>query len=82
MWQPSPSPEESWSDASGGNEEGEWPVKAIVGEEIRLNGTSRYGMLHHEQYSPSQRAFTDMKYVHIHHLLRPSCLPLCFMLYR
>ncbi|KAI9570436.1 hypothetical protein HD554DRAFT_2082081 [Boletus coccyginus] len=42
MWEPSPSPQESWSDAEGGNEDGEWPVKAIVGEEIRLDGTSRY----------------------------------------
>ncbi|KAH0827025.1 hypothetical protein J3R83DRAFT_4706 [Lanmaoa asiatica] len=46
MWQPSPSPEESWSDASGGNEDGEWPVKAVVGEEIRLDGTSRWDNWH------------------------------------
>lgn len=42
MWQASPSPVETWSDAEGANEELEWPVKGIVGEEIRLDGTSRY----------------------------------------
>jgi len=40
-WERSPTPEETWSDASGGNENGEWPVKGVVGEEIRLDGTSR-----------------------------------------
>lgn len=62
MWEPSPSPQESWSDAEGGNEDGEWPVKAIVGEEIRLDGTSRYGTHFDRQYI-SQRASTDTKYV-------------------
>ena len=47
MWEPSPSPEESWSDAEGANEDNEWPVKAVVGEELRLDGTSRYSMLHY-----------------------------------
>ncbi|KAG8217880.1 hypothetical protein J3R82DRAFT_6046 [Butyriboletus roseoflavus] len=42
MWQPSPSPVDSYSDASDGNEDDKWPVKAVVGEEIRLDGTSRY----------------------------------------
>ncbi|KAN0076899.1 histone-lysine N-methyltransferase [Tylopilus felleus] len=42
MWEPSPSPVESWSDAEGANENGEWPIRAIVGEEIRLDDTSRY----------------------------------------
>ncbi|KAG9318857.1 hypothetical protein JVU11DRAFT_963 [Chiua virens] len=43
MWAPSPSPEESWSDASGADENGEWPVHGVVGEEIRLaDGSSRY----------------------------------------
>ncbi|KAI6118859.1 hypothetical protein EV401DRAFT_1965707 [Pisolithus croceorrhizus] len=42
MWERSPTPEESWSDASGGNEDGEWPIEGIVGEEIRLDGTPRY----------------------------------------
>lgn len=42
MWKPSPSPKENWDDAEGANEAGEWPVKGIVGEEIRLDGTSRY----------------------------------------
>lgn len=41
-WERSPTPEETWSDASGGNENGEWPVMGVVGEEIRLDGTSRY----------------------------------------
>lgn len=40
-WERSPTPEETWSDASGGNENGEWPVMGVVGEEIRLDGTSR-----------------------------------------
>ncbi|KAF9218097.1 hypothetical protein BS17DRAFT_883589 [Gyrodon lividus] len=39
MWQRSATPEENWSDASGGNENGEWPVKGVVGEELRLDGT-------------------------------------------
>ncbi|KIJ69054.1 hypothetical protein HYDPIDRAFT_105624 [Hydnomerulius pinastri MD-312] len=42
LWQKSPTPEESWSDASGGNENGEWPILGVVGEEIRLDGTERY----------------------------------------
>ena len=62
MWQPSPSPEETWSDASGANDDGEWPVKAVVGEEVRLDGTSRYSMLYHPHYPPSQPGFADMKY--------------------
>lgn len=48
MWKPSPSPVETYSDDSGGNEDGEWPVKAVVGEEIRLDGTSRYSTLHYD----------------------------------
>jgi len=39
MWKRSPSPEETWSDAEGGNENGEWPIKGIVGEEINPDGT-------------------------------------------
>lgn len=42
MWKRSPSPEESWSDAEGGNENGEWPIKGVVGEEVDPDGTSRY----------------------------------------
>lgn len=42
MWERSPTPEESWSDVSGGNDNCEWPIKGIVGEEIRLDGTPRY----------------------------------------
>ncbi|KIK92408.1 hypothetical protein PAXRUDRAFT_147412 [Paxillus rubicundulus Ve08.2h10] len=42
MWKRSPTPEETWSDASGGNDSGEWPVIGVVGEELRLDGTSRY----------------------------------------
>ncbi|KAG6329436.1 hypothetical protein ID866_9653 [Astraeus odoratus] len=41
-WERSPTPEETWSDASGGNEHGEWPIEGIVGEEICLDGTSKY----------------------------------------
>lgn len=41
MWEPSPAPEETWSDASGGNENGEWPVKGIVGEEGDTSGVLR-----------------------------------------
>lgn len=41
MWKRSPSPEESWSDAEGGNENGEWPIKGVVGEEVDPDGTSR-----------------------------------------
>lgn len=66
MWRPSPSPEETWSDASGANEDGEWPVKGVVGEEIRLDGTSRYRTIHHGLYSLSQRAFTGTRYVCTH----------------
>ncbi|KAF8557323.1 hypothetical protein OG21DRAFT_1505540 [Imleria badia] len=47
MWKPSPSPVESWSDEEGTNEDREWPVKDIVGEEIRLDGTSRYCTRHY-----------------------------------
>lgn len=42
MWKRSPSPEESWSDAEGGNENGEWPIKGVVGEEVDPDGTSIY----------------------------------------
>lgn len=42
LWRRSPSPEESWSDAEGGNENGEWPIKGIVGEEVDPDGTLRY----------------------------------------
>lgn len=42
MWKRSPTPEESWSDAEGGNENGEWPIKGVVGEEVDPDGTSRY----------------------------------------
>ncbi|OAX38927.1 SET domain-containing protein [Rhizopogon vinicolor AM-OR11-026] len=42
MWKRSSSPEETWSDAEGGNENGEWPIKGIVGEEINPDGTSVY----------------------------------------
>ncbi|KAH7889373.1 hypothetical protein F5I97DRAFT_1802012 [Phlebopus sp. FC_14] len=42
IWERTPTPEESWSDASGGNEDGEWPVRGIVGEQIRCDSTSRY----------------------------------------
>ncbi|KIJ16757.1 histone-lysine N-methyltransferase [Paxillus involutus ATCC 200175] len=42
MWKRSPTPEETWSDASGGNDIGEWPVIGVVGEELRLDGTPRY----------------------------------------
>ncbi|KAF8844600.1 SET domain-containing protein [Paxillus ammoniavirescens] len=42
MWKRSPTPEETWSDASGGNDSGEWPVIGVVGEELRLDGTPRY----------------------------------------
>lgn len=77
MWQPSPSPVESYSDASDGNDDDKWPVKAIVGEEIRLDGTSRYSMLHHDWQRRSQCSSTDMKYVLIHGLPRahPAYLP-------
>jgi len=33
-------PEESWSD-EGANEDGEWLVEGIVGEEVDLDGTKR-----------------------------------------
>ncbi|KAG1756671.1 uncharacterized protein EDB91DRAFT_29956 [Suillus paluster] len=42
MWKRSPSPQESWSDAEGGNENGEWPIKGIVGEEVDPDGTLKY----------------------------------------
>lgn len=42
LWKRSPTPEESWSDAEGGNENGEWPIKGIVGEEVDPDGTSKY----------------------------------------
>lgn len=35
IWETSASPEESWSD---GGENGEWPIKGIVGEEVDTAG--------------------------------------------
>lgn len=40
IWQPSDSPEETFSDADGANEDGEWPVE-IVGEEVDCFGVVR-----------------------------------------
>ncbi|KAF8136787.1 hypothetical protein EV363DRAFT_1211859 [Boletus edulis] len=49
MWEPSPSPQESWSDTEGGDEDRAWPVKGVVGEELRLDGTSRYSTLDYDR---------------------------------
>jgi [histone H3]-lysine9 N-trimethyltransferase SUV39H len=35
IWQDSATPEESWSDDG---DDGEWPVKGIVGEEVNMAG--------------------------------------------
>lgn len=40
-WRASESPKESFSDAEGANEEGEWEYK-IIGEEVRHDGTISY----------------------------------------
>ncbi|KAH7913745.1 hypothetical protein BJ138DRAFT_1171124 [Hygrophoropsis aurantiaca] len=42
MWEESTSSEETWSDADGGNEQGEWPVTGIVGEELTQAQSPRY----------------------------------------
>jgi hypothetical protein len=64
MWEPSPPPEENWG--NGANEDGEWPMIGIVGEEIDQWGSSMYVRFGHSQYSQhSNIPFkTDTKYVY------------------
>ncbi|EGN99339.1 hypothetical protein SERLA73DRAFT_73872 [Serpula lacrymans var. lacrymans S7.3] len=42
LWQRSSSPVETWSDAEGGNEHGEWPVGGVIGEEVDCFGNVKY----------------------------------------
>jgi [histone H3]-lysine9 N-trimethyltransferase SUV39H len=41
MWANSDTPEEYWSDVDGVAEDGEWPIKGIVGEELDLSFVPR-----------------------------------------
>ncbi len=40
-WHPSDTPEESWSQYENSDEDGEWPVDSVVGEEVNLSGGRR-----------------------------------------
>lgn len=41
-WQASDTPQESWSECTNSDPDGQWPVDSVVAEELDWTGTKRY----------------------------------------
>ena len=70
LWRASASPEETFSDAEGANENGEWPVE-IVGEEVDANGAVRCEPSVAQPRKVYECGSTDTKYVNLPCAIHP-----------